>query len=92
MPSHERVRLDNHKRTAPIEHPAQERYQPSGRIGRAMWFEFALLKGHQLLSEEQIPSRYRATGSSEEEHNPTELDQHFENRSEAVKEGQRAAG
>lgn len=57
MPSDECVRLDDNQRGAPIEYLAQERHQPSGRIGRAMRFEFTLLKEHQLLSEEEILSR-----------------------------------
>jgi hypothetical protein len=57
-----------------------------------MRLELPLLEQGQLLSREEILSRHCDTGSSEEEHKPTEVDQHFVNGSEAVREGQRVAG
>jgi len=84
MPSDERVWLDNYERSTPIEQPAQDGHQPSGGIVRAMRFELALLEQRRLLSEEQIPGRQHATGSSEEEDKLTEGDKHWANGPEAV--------
>jgi hypothetical protein len=54
--------------------------------------ELPLLEQGQLLSREEILSRHCNTESSEEGRKPTQVDQHFMNGSESVKEGQRRAG
>jgi hypothetical protein len=92
MPSDECVRLDDNQRGTPVKYPAQQRHPPSGRIGRAIRFEFTLLKKRPLLSEEQILSRHCDTGSSEEEYKPREVDQHLAEGCQEVSEARGAAG
>jgi hypothetical protein len=84
MPSDERVRLDNYERSTPIEQPAQDSHQPSGGIVRAVRLNRAPPEKGQPFSEEEILGRQHATGPSQEEDRPTEVDQHLANGPEAV--------
>jgi len=90
-PLDECVRLDDNQLGTPVKYPAQQRHPPSGRIGRAIRFEFTLLKKRPLLSEEQILSRHCDTGSSEEEYKPREVDQHLAEGCQELSEARGAA-
>ena len=92
MPSDERVRLHVHQRIAPREHSAQRPYHPPGGVVGPSWPDPALLEKRQLLAEEAVLRRQGDPGSSEEEHKPREVDQHFVNGPDAVSESQTAEG
>ena len=92
MPSDEGVRLDDHKRTAPIEYPAQDHHQPPRGIVGPLWPDLPLLEKRQLFAEKEILSRQCDTGPTEEEHQLTEIDQHLAKGTEEVSKAQRAAG
>ena len=92
MPSDERVRLHIHQRIAPLEHSAQGRHHPPGGIVGPSWPDLPLLEERQLFAEEEVLRRQCDTGSTEEKHELTKVDQHLAKGTEEVSKAQGAAG
>ena len=92
MPPDERLRLHIHQRIAPLEQLAQGRHHPAGGIIGPSWPDLPLLEERQLFPEEEVFRRQGNTGSTEEEHKPTEVDQHLAKGTEEVSKAREAAG
>ena len=70
----------------------QGRHHPPGGIVGPPWPVFTLLEERQLFPEEEVLRRQGNAGSTEEDHEPTEVGQDLAKDAEKVSKAQGAAG